>query len=87
LTGVPCPTCGTTRAATAFLEGDLPAGFAANPLAAALGLAFVAGAPLAATWALARWPVPLLTKSNPGWRRIFVLLLVAVNWLYVIVAS
>ena len=38
LTGVPCPTCGTTRAATAFLNGELAGAFAANPLAALAGL-------------------------------------------------
>jgi hypothetical protein len=87
LTDVPCPTCGTTRAATAFLEGNLWAAFAANPLAAAVGLIFVAGAPLAALWAVSRWPIPKLTKSSLGWTRICMVLLVAVNWLYLIVAS
>jgi hypothetical protein len=35
LTGLPCPTCGTTRAALALSHGHLAAAFAANPLAAA----------------------------------------------------
>ena len=35
LTGLPCPTCGTTHAALALSHGQLTAAFAANPLAAA----------------------------------------------------
>ena len=86
-TAVPCPTCGTTRAATAFLEGNLWAAFAANPLAAIGGCLFVVGAPLAALWAVSRWPIPKLEMPSLGWTRICVLLLVVVNWLYVIVTS
>lgn len=84
LSGIPCPTCGTTRAATAFLDGDLSAAFAANPLAAAAGLLFVAGAPLAALWAIARWPMPVVPTPLPGWMRIGAVALIAANWLFVI---
>ena len=84
LTGIPCPTCGTTRAATAFLHGDLLAAAAANPLAAIGGFLFVVGAPLAALWAVARWPVPLVPMPLPTWTRIGALALIVANWLYVI---
>ena len=84
LTGIPCPTCGTTRAATAFLDGHLITALAANPLAAAAGLLFVVGAPPAAVWAVARWPVPVLPTPLPGWIRIGAVALIAANWLYVI---
>jgi hypothetical protein len=84
LTGIPCPTCGTTRAAAAFLEGNLPAALAANPLAAAVGVLFVIGAPLAALWAVARWPMPVLPTPLPGWTRIGAVALIVANWLYVI---
>ncbi|MEW6338685.1 MAG: DUF2752 domain-containing protein, partial [Acidobacteriota bacterium] len=43
LTGVPCATCGTTRAAVALLHGDVVAALVANPGAALAGLAFLAG--------------------------------------------
>ena len=86
LTGIPCPTCGTTRAATAFLQGDLLAAFAANPLAAVTGLVFVAGAPLAVVWAFSRWPVPVIPSPLPGWIRTAVLSLLAGNWIYGILA-
>ncbi len=84
LTGFPCPSCGTTRAATTFLDGDLLAAFAANPLASVVGLLFVVGAPLATLWAFARWPLPLLPTPLPLWVRIGAVLLLVVNWLYVI---
>jgi hypothetical protein len=87
LFGIPCPTCGTTRAATYFLDGDLIAAFAANPLAAAAGLLFVVGAPLATLWAIARWPVPVLPTPLPSWIRVGAAALVAINWLYIIATA
>jgi hypothetical protein len=84
MTGIPCPTCGTTRAATAFLDGNLLAALAANPLAAVGGLLFVVGAPLAALWAVARWPVPVLPTPLPMWTRVGAVALIVANWLYVI---
>ena len=87
LTGVPCPTCGTTRAAAAFLDGNLMAALTANPLAAAAGLLFVVGAPLSVLWAITRWPVPVLPTPLPIWVRIGAVVLILANWLYVITAS
>ena len=84
LTGLPCPTCGTTRAAAVFLDGHIITALAANPLAAAAGLLFVIGAPVATIWAIARWPVPRLPTPLPRWMRIGAVLLLIVNWLYVI---
>ena len=87
LTGVACPACGTTRAATAFLQGDLAAAFAANPLAAAAGLVFVFGAPVAALWAAAGWPLPELSSPLPIWLRVLAVGLLVVNWLWVIAVA
>ena len=85
LTGIPCPTCGTTRAATAFLNGDLLSAFAANPLATAAGLLFVVGAPVAVVWTLAGWKVPQLPSPLPSWSRVAVVAILAANWAYLIV--
>ncbi len=82
LTGFPCPTCGTTRAAIAMLHGDLATALAANPLAAAAGLLFVAGAPLAAIWAVAGWPAPVIRSPLTARARIAAVVVVAVNWFY-----
>jgi hypothetical protein len=41
-TGVPCPLCGMTTGLNALARGDMPAAFAANPLAPALVLLVVA---------------------------------------------
>lgn len=38
LTGIPCPFCGSTRAAMAVARFDLPGAVALNPLAVLLGL-------------------------------------------------
>ena len=87
LTGVPCPTCGTTRAATAFLDGNLIAAVAANPLAAMAGLLFVVGAPLATLWAIFRWRVPELPAPLPIWIRVCAVVVLVANWLYVIIVD
>jgi hypothetical protein len=84
LTGIPCPTCGATRAATAFLDGRLFEALAANPLATVVGFVFVVGAPLAALWAVARWRMPMIATPLPLWTRIGAVSLIGVNWLYVI---
>jgi len=85
LSGFPCPTCGTTRAATAFFHGDLAAAVTANPLAAVAGFLFVFGAPFAVLWAVIRLPVPVLPTPLPMWVRIGAVGLVAANWIYVII--
>ncbi len=85
LTGIPCPSCGTTRAATAFLEGHLMTAFINNPLAALAGLLFVVGAPIAVIWTTAQWSVPSLSNPLPHWVRISAVCLIAANWMYLIV--
>jgi len=63
LTGIPCPLCGMTTAATALASGDLGAALAANPFVLVLtGFTLVMAALMvarAAGWApgAAQWPV------------------------------
>ncbi len=83
-TGVPCPTCGTTRTAVALLSGDFPAALLANPLAAVVAVGFVVGGALAVIWVCARGPAPVLSQRiSPALRAAIVAVLLA-NWAWVI---
>ena len=84
LTGIPCPTCGTTRVALALLDLDLAAAFAANPLAAVAGLALFAGGALALAWVLLRGPAVALDGGLPRWWVAVLAVLVLGNWAYLI---
>ncbi len=87
LTGVPCPTCGTTHAAIAMLHGRIGAALAANPLAAAAGLAFLAGGLIAPLWVALRLPVPEIPAPLPRWVRALILAALAASWMYVIATT
>ena len=64
LTGIPCPLCGMTTAATGLASGDLAAALAANPFVLLLaGFTLVMAVLMAARalgWATgaAQWPAP-----------------------------
>lgn len=82
LTGVPCPTCGATRAAGALAHGHLAAAFGWNPLAALGMSALLAGAPVAPAWVLLRGPLPVW---RAGWKtRVLVGAALGANWLYLV---
>jgi len=84
LTGVPCPTCGTTHAAVALLEGRPLAAFAANPLAALAALVLLGGGFAAPLWLAVRGEVPVIPTPLPRWLRSAALLALAASWLWVI---
>ena len=84
VTGLPCPTCGTTRAAVKLMEGSLLAALSCNPLAAVAGIAFVAGGVAAPLWLLVRLPVPDLSPVLPRWVRVATVALLLANWAWVI---
>ncbi len=84
-TGLPCPGCGTTRAALALAGGDLAGALALNPLAT-LGLigGFVVAA-LALPWVEARGPVPVLAGGAlPGRVRFAAVSVVGAQWLWLV---
>jgi hypothetical protein len=84
LTGLPCPSCGATRAGLAFLHGDLVRAFGWNPLAAAAGLGFVGGGLLAPVWVWRGGRLPTLAGPvRRAWRWIAAVILLA-NWAYLI---
>jgi len=87
LTGVPCLTCGTTRAAVAFLDGRPLDALAANPLATLAGAVFAIGGLVAPLWAAARLPVPDLAAPVPAWLKAGVIAVLLTNWAWVIVTT
>jgi len=87
LTGIPCPTCGTTRAALALLDGRVIDALAANPLGTLAGMAFVLGGVAAPIWCLLRLP---MVELEPGQGRLVAVALalaLLANWIWVIGAA
>jgi hypothetical protein len=88
LTGLPCPTCGGTRALGRLAELDPAGAFAMNPLAVALGVGVV-------LWALAdlvllprRQSLRLEVRPDVSFAvRVTVVLLAAANWAYLLLAG
>jgi hypothetical protein len=88
ITGIPCPSCGSTRALACLARLDPAGAFAMNPLAAG-------GAMLIALWAAA--DLLLLPRGRalrvellpPGPRalRLAAPLLLAANWAYLVAAG
>jgi hypothetical protein len=85
LTGVPCPTCGGTRALLALARLDVPAALAWNPLVTAAALVFVLGGLVALARALGGRGVP--GGAPPRWAGGAAALAFAANWAFVIVAG
>jgi hypothetical protein len=87
-TGIPCPTCGSTRAVGCLAHGDLLGAFTMNPLATVGLLALL-------PWALA--DLVLLTRGSAlgvsvspqagGVLRVAVVVTVLANWAYLITAG
>jgi len=84
LTGFPCVTCGGTRAAVALLSGDFAGALHANPLVAAAVIVLVGGGLAAGAIAALGRGVKEPARI-PGWARAAVVLLLAANWLWLVV--
>jgi hypothetical protein len=88
LTGLPCPTCGSTRALGQLALFDLGSAFAMNPLAATAAFVLLA-------WALAdlallprRLSVRLVLRPDVApWVRLAFLLLAASNWVFLLLSG
>ena len=86
-TGIPCPTCGMTRAIWHLLHGEIGRAFLLNPLmtAALLGAAlYVCYAAVVVIGRLRRLRLEALTKTEANLVRIAAIGLLAANWLYLI---
>lgn len=85
LTGIPCPTCGTTRSVAALLQGKTHTAFLLNPLTTTLliGIAiYVLYSAVAVAFRLPRLRWEPLSASERRWIRIGVILLIASNWVW-----
>lgn len=90
LTGRPCVTCGATRAAWQFLHGHFAASFFLNPLAflAYCGVViFDLYALFVLTTRASRLRIEDLSRAERSLARATAILLVASNWLYLLVAQ
>jgi len=85
LTGLPCPTCGTTRAAGRLAALDLPGALAVNPLATVLALALAAWALADVVLLLRRQALALEIGPSLGRAlRVLAVPLILGNWLYLL---
>ena len=88
VTGLPCLSCGTTRALARLFVLDLPGAVAMNPLATAVGIALVPWG--IADLVLLRERRALALEVAPGAAPVLTVAavaLVAVNWAYLMVAG
>jgi len=88
LTGLPCPTCGSTRAAARLFDLDLPGAMAMNPLAALVAVVIAAWA--VADLALLPSRRSLRIELSPRLRyllRAAILIAFFANWVYLLAAG
>lgn len=87
VTGLPCLTCGATRAALAFLHGDLLSALKWNPLAFVAFCAVIAFDLYAATVLVLKRPRLRIVDwsiQQKNAARIAAISLLALNWIYLL---
>jgi hypothetical protein len=82
VTGMPCATCGGTRAALRLFRGDLLGALQLNPLATLITV----GVP---AWLITAWirrgtPLIRWTRARWLWATLALVVVVAANWIYVV---
>ncbi len=87
LTGIPCPSCGTTRTALALLNFEFSSALAVNPLGTLVAVAFILGGGLALIWVLLRGPIPTFNLSWSRWWTASVVGVILINWMYLILTD
>lgn len=84
LTGLPCPTCGATRAAEAMLGGQVVDAVVYNPLVTLAAIAFLVVGLAAPVWVRSGGRIPGLSSTPPIPARIAIALGLMGNWAYVV---
>ena len=90
IAGIPCPTCGATRAAVAMGSLDVRRAFALNPLVAVgwwAAALFVPYAAVVVLWRRDRLRLADVTARDANVLRALVIGVVLANWAYVIAAG
>lgn len=88
VTGVPCPTCGSTRVARNLFELKAGAAFLANPMVFIIGIGFVAWFIYGFYMLLTKKKVKITpTKKEIRLLKWIVLIAVFLNWIYLILAG
>lgn len=82
LTGIPCPTCGSTRIAIRLARGDLAQAWCYNPLVFTVAVVFIAG--LLVRVMLGRAVVVDLSRRQRAAAWVLAAAAVLVNWTHVI---
>ena len=86
LFGIPCFTCGSTRAALGLLQGDLVGAWAWNPLATVVLLAIALFDIYAVAVLVSRAPRLRIAFAGAKWPLLGLLFLgAALNWVYLLV--
>jgi hypothetical protein len=90
VTGHPCATCGATRSAIAFFHGQLFVAWKWNPLAFLVYCSLSIFDAYAFFVLITRTPrlrITKLTAREKNFMRVFVVALLALNWLYLLSQS
>jgi hypothetical protein len=82
-TGIPCPTCGGTRAVVSLAGGDVVGALSLNPLVTVGAVAFVAFGLAAPLWLALGGKVPELS-SLPPWVRVALVAALLASWAWVV---
>ena len=84
VTGVPCPSCGTTRGVLSLIDGRALDALALNPLMISGLVAVVVAGVVAPLWAWRPGRLPRIQHPLPRWFRIAAVLALLANWAWVI---